>query len=144
MAYSRRDQRHLALDSNVLIAYLDREHPQHKSVRSLAPKRIALNPTVIHESYDALVFKLKWTPEETGQVLREVLAERNILFLSQTRETTRTGLRLAVTYRLGGRDALILANFLSSYISEMLTFDGALLEVGKVVHGRRQLKIRQP
>jgi len=144
MAHARRDQKYLALDSNVLIAYLDREHPQHDRVRSLAFKRVALNPTVVHETYHALVFKLKWRPEESGQVLREVLDDADILFLNQTRETTRIGLGLAERYALGGRDALILASFLDSSVSEMVSFDKSINVLGKVAHGRRELKIRPP
>ncbi|WP_455363514.1 type II toxin-antitoxin system VapC family toxin [[Eubacterium] cellulosolvens] len=144
MAHARRGQKYLALDSNVLIAYLDREHPQHDRVRLLAFKRVALNPTVVHETYHALVFKLKWTPEETGQVLREVLDDADILFLNQTRETTRIGLGLAERYALGGRDALILASFLDPSVSEMVSFDKPIIALGKVAHGRRELKIRPP
>lgn len=144
MAHTRRDQKYLALDSNVLIAYLDREHPQHDRVRSLALKRIALNPTVVHETYHALVHKLKWTPKETGQVLREILDDADILFLNQTRETTRTGLGLAEQYALGGRDALILASFLDPSVSEMVSFDKPIITLGKVAHGHRELKIRPP
>jgi len=144
MAYNRRDQRYLAIDSNILVAYLDRDHPQHQKVKSLASKRVALNPTVIHETYHALVFKLKWSPEEAALALREALDDRNNLFLNQTLDTTRTGLALAERYSLGGRDALILANYLSSSVSHLQTFDKALLALERVVYGRRELKIRSP
>jgi predicted nucleic acid-binding protein len=144
MAYNRRDQRYLAIDSNILVAYLDRDHPQHQRVKSLASKRVALNPTVIHETYHALVFKLKWPREEAGLALREVLDDRNNLFLNQTLDTTRTGLVLAERYSLGGRDALILANYMSSSVSRLQTFDKALLTLERVVYGRHELKIRSP
>lgn len=144
MAYNRRGQRYLAIDSNILVAYLDRGHPQHQRVKSLASKRVALNPTVIHETYHALVFKLKWSPVEAGLVLREALDDRNNLFLNQTLDTTRTGLALAERYSLGGRDALILANYMSSLVSHLQTFDKALLALERVVYGRHELKIRSP
>ena len=99
--------------TGLALAQLDRDHPQHGRVRSLASKRIALNPTVIHETFHALVFKLKWRPGQAGLVLREALDDRNNLFLNQTLDTTRTGLALAERYALGGRDALILACFLA-------------------------------
>jgi predicted nucleic acid-binding protein len=142
MAYARRDQRHLAVDSNVLVAYLDREHPQHRKVASLASRRVALNPTVVHETYHTLVFKMKWASDDASEVLTEILDETNILFLNQTKETTRIGLRFAERYALGGRDALILATFLNPSISEFETFDKELLRLGKVEHGRRKLIIR--
>ena len=74
---------------------MDRDHPQHERVKSLASKRVALNPTVIHEAYHALVFKLKWSPQQARPVLREALDDRSNLFLNQTLDTTRTGLALA-------------------------------------------------
>ena len=144
MAYARRNQRYLAIDSNILVAYLDRDHPQHEKVKSLALKPVALNPTVIHETYHALVFKLKWSPEQAGLVLRETLDDTNNLFLNQTRDTARTGLALAERYALGGRDALILANFLAPSVSYLQTFDKVLLALARVVYGRRELKIRAP
>jgi hypothetical protein len=56
---------------------------------------VALNSTLIHETYDAPVFKLKWEPAEVADVLSEVLDDTDILFLNQTGETTRTGIQLA-------------------------------------------------
>lgn len=144
MAYDGRDQKYLAIDSNVLVAYLDRDHPQHQKVKPLASKRVALNPTVIHETYHALVFKLKWSPEGARLALKEALDDRNNLFLNQTLDTTRTGLALAGRYSLGGRDSLMLANYTSPSVSYMLTFDKALLALERVVYGRRKLKIRAP
>ncbi len=91
-----------------------------------------------------MVFKLKWKPREVTQVLRAVLDDENVLFLNQTRVTARTGLRIGQTYGLGGRDALILANFLDPSVPEMLSFDKALIAVGKIADGRRELKIRKP
>jgi predicted nucleic acid-binding protein len=105
---------------------------------------VALNPTVIHETYHVLVFKLKWSREEVGLALREALDDRNNLFLNQTLDTTRTGLALAERFSLGGRDALILANYMSSSVSHLQTFDKALLALAKVVYGRHELKIRSP
>ncbi len=144
MAHARRDQEHLAIDSNALVAYFDKEHPQHNKVRSLAFRRLALNPTVVHEAYHALVFKLKWKAEEAGLALREAMEDDDNQFLNQTQETTKIGLSLAMRYGLGGRDALILANLLVGSVSEMLTFDQSILALGKVVYGRRELKLRRP
>ena len=73
MANSRRDQKHLGIDSSVLVAYLVQEHPDHSTVRSLANKTHAINPTVIHETYHTCVFKLRLDPEETVKVLLSYL-----------------------------------------------------------------------
>jgi predicted nucleic acid-binding protein len=71
MADSRRDQKHLGIDTNVLVAYLDRDHPQHGKTRKLKTRQIALNPTIIHEAYYTLVFKMRWTEDEASQVLKD-------------------------------------------------------------------------
>ena len=144
MANARRDQEHLAVDSNVLAAYLDREHPQHSKVTSLASRRVALNPTVVHETYHTLVFKMKWTSNDAADALTEILDDSRVLFLNQTKDTTKTGLKFAERYGLGGRDALILANFTNPYIAELVTFDKELIRLRRVEHGRRKLTIRPP
>jgi len=142
MAHSRRDQKYLAVDSNVLVAYLDGGHPQHKRVAPLASRRVAVNPTVIHETYHTLVFELKWFPDEAAHALVEILNDTDILFLNQTKDTTRTGVQLARQYGLGGRDALILANFLNPSVSEIVTLDRPLIQLRKIEYGNRRLKIR--
>jgi len=142
VANTSRDQKHLAVDSNVLAAYLDLGHPQHSKVTSLASRRVALNPTVVHETYHTLVFKMKWASNDAAEVLREMLDDNRILFLNQTKDTTKIGLKFAERYGLGGRDALILANFTNPSIAEFVTFDKELIRLRRVEHGRRKLTIR--
>jgi len=141
MAYARRDKKHLAIDSNVLVAYLDREHPQHNKVASLSSRRVASNPTVVHETYHTLVFKMKWASDDASEALMELLEDTSILFVNQTKDTTKIGLRFAERYALGGRDALILASFLNPSIAEFKTFDKELIRLRRVEHGRRKLII---
>ena len=141
MAYRGRDQKYLAVDSNVLVAYVDGEHPQHNKVRSLASRRVALNPTVVHETYHTLVFKMKWASAEAAEALTEMLDDTGVLFLNQTKDTTRIGLKFAERYVLGGRDALILASFVNPSVAEFQTFDKELIRLRRVEHGRRSLKI---
>jgi len=141
MADPRRDQTHLAIDSNVVVAYLDREHPQHSKVRSLATRKVALNPTVVHETYHTLVFKMKWASNDAAGVITEMLHDTHILFLNQTKETTGIGSKFAERYALGGRDALILASFVNPSIAEFETFDKELIRLRRVEHGLRKLMI---
>ena len=142
MAHARKDQKYRGIDSNVLVAYLDRGHPQHHKTARLASRRVALNPIVIHETYHTLVFKLKWTPEGASNVLIEILNDPDILFVNQTKETTRTGLQLAKQYALGGRDARILASFLNpSVLMKIVTLDNELIRLRKIEHGTKTLKI---
>jgi predicted nucleic acid-binding protein len=85
---------------------------------------------------------MKWASNDASEVLTELLDDTNILFLNQTKDTTRIGLRFAERYGLGGRDALILASFLNPSIAEFETFDRELIQLRKVEHGRRKLIIR--
>ena len=143
MANSRRDQKHLGIDSNVLVAYLVQEHPDHSRVRSLADKTHAVNPTIIHETYHTCTFKLKRSPEQTAKVLLSYT--KLALFLPITEKTTELGLKLALDHGLGGRDALILASYFSSrQVSRFVTLDESLLRIGQIKSGSKMLKISTP
>lgn len=72
----------------------------------------------------------------------ELLDDADILFLNQTKDSTRIGLRFAERYKMEGRDALILASFLNPSIMEFKTFDKELIRLRRVEHGRRNLTIR--
>jgi hypothetical protein len=84
---------------------------------------------------------MKWDRDEASKTLLEILDDGEVLFLNQTKETTRTGLRFAEQYAIGGRDALILASFMNPSVSEFRTFDKELIRLGKVERGRRRLSI---
>ncbi len=142
MAYSQGNKEYLGIDTNILIAYLDRDHPNHRQTEELRQKAIAVSPTIIHEAYHSLVFKMKWNPNEAKVTLEELMADRNNLFLNQTLQTTRVGLHLAVRYSLGGRDSLILANLMVSNILNMVTFDQDLINLESVSYRNKVLKIR--
>lgn len=142
MAYSQANKGYLGIDTNVLIAYLDRYHPNHRQTEKLRRKAIAISPTIIHEAYHSLVFKMKWDPNQAGVTLEELMTDRNNLFLNQTLQTTRVGLHLAVRYGLGGRDSLILANLMVSSILNMVTFDQDLINLGSVSYRNKVLKVR--
>lgn len=142
MAYNQRNKEYLGIDTNILVAYLDRDHPNHRQTERLQQSAIATSPTIIHEAYHSLVFKMKWDPEEAKVALEELMADKSNLFLNQTLQTARAGLFLAVKHGLGGRDALILANLLVSNILNMVTFDQALIKIGKVSYRNKVLRIR--
>jgi len=139
MADTRRDQKYLGIDTNVLVAYLDGDHPNHKETQNLTKRRIALNPTIIHEAYHTLVFKMKWTEDDASEVLKAAFLDEHNMFINQSMRTTTIGLDIATQYHLGGRDALIAANFLSGRVNECRTLDRELLDIGKIKYGRRSL-----
>ena len=144
MADSGRDQEHLGIDTSVLVAYLDNEHPLHRGTSWLSRKSAAFCPTVIHEAYHTLVFKMKWDKQEASEVLTEVITDENNAFVNQTVRTTKVGLHLAVGHSLGGRDSLILATYLSAGLKNFLTYDKALLSLRVASYGKNSLRIKHP
>lgn len=143
MAYNKGNQEYLGIDSNVLIAYLIPEHPDHASTKGLTRERHAVNPTVIHETFHTSVFKLKRKPRQT---LRTLLDYMDLaLCLPADARTVELGLNLAVKHSLGGRDALILSTYLlSKEVKSLVTMDKALLSLREVRFGKRILKISPP
>jgi predicted nucleic acid-binding protein len=130
----------LGIDSNVLVAYIVASHPDHKKVSHIRSKGHAVNPTVIHETYHTCVFKLKAEPADVTKLLLDYM--RRALFLDITYGTVTLGLKIARDHGIGGRDSLILASYLTSgHISKLVTLDKTLLDIGKVSHGGRNLKI---
>lgn len=105
---------------------------------------MAVNPTVILESYHALVYGQKFTRAEASNRLRLLLKHPYIRFLNQTRRTCLIGLDIATRYKLGGRDALILANYISGKILVMYTHDRELLSLQRVAWRSASLEIRDP
>ncbi|MCX6655721.1 MAG: PIN domain-containing protein [Candidatus Bathyarchaeota archaeon] len=122
------------------------EHPRVKDLLlNLSPeKAVAVNPTVIHESYHTLVYGQKFTRAEASNRLGLLLKHPYIHFLNQTRRTCLIGLDIATRYKLGGRDALILANYISGKILVMYTHDRELLSLQRVAWRSASLEIRDP
>ncbi len=127
----------IGLDTNILCYSLDPAYPEHRKLRSLLVNLsqenvAAINPTVLHETYHTLVFSQKWVPGEARRRLRMLLTHPYVEFFSQTKKTSTVALNLAVQYRLGGRDALVTACFLSNKVPVLYTHDHELLALRKV------------
>jgi len=145
MDNTKRNKKYLGIDTNVLVAFLDKEHPDNLKTEILVEyEYTAINPTIIHEAYHTLVYKQKWRSEDAKRVLSDYIDLDTAMFLEQTMSITKLGLRLGVKYELGGRDALILANFLLNSIEKMITFDKKMLGVGKVLMDEMELEILLP
>ena len=111
----------IGLDTNILCYALDPAYPEHDNVKdlltNLSPENtVALNPTILHETYHTLVFSLEWFPEEAAGRLSMLLKHPYIEFFNQTKKTRRIALNFSVKHNLGGRDALIIANFLANKV----------------------------
>jgi predicted nucleic acid-binding protein len=137
------------LDANILCYALDDAYPEHVALKSLLleltpENRIALNPTTIHEAYHTMVRSQKWSPEETADALLTIINMPNTEFFSQTKKTTTIALHVSVQYNLGGRDALIIANYLANQIPAFYTHDKGLLKHQKIVYKNTNLTIQDP
>ena len=122
----------IGLDTNILCYALDSAYPEHKTLSNLlielSPENtIAINPTVLHETYHVLVFFSEWLPQETAKKLSLLLKHPYIEFYNQTKKISQIALNLAAKHNIGGRDALIIANYLSNKIPTILTHDNELL-----------------
>ena len=127
----------VGLDTNVLCYALDPAYPEHRVLShllvELSPENmVALNPTVIHEAYHVMVFYLKWFPEEAARKLSMLLKHPYVSFLSQTKKTCNVALNLSVKHKLGGRDALIVSNFVVNKVPTVYTHDEELLKLQKL------------
>jgi predicted nucleic acid-binding protein len=127
----------IGLDTNILCYALDPAFPEHDNVKGLLSKMsaeniVALNPTILHETYHTLVFSLEWFPEEAAGRLSMLLKHPYVEFFNQTKKTTQIALNLSVKHNLGGRDAIIVANFLANKVPMIYTHDRELLKLQKL------------
>ena len=139
----------IGLDTNILCYALDPAYPEHGKVKDLLTTLspdwiIALNPTVLHETYHTLVFYLEWFPEEAAKRLTMLLKHPYIEFFNQTQKTTLIALNLSVKHNLCGRDALITANFLANKILIIYTHDKDLLKLQKITWKNTNLTFKDP
>jgi predicted nucleic acid-binding protein len=139
----------VGLDTNILAYAMDPAFGEHKRAalifkRSSSEFIIAINPTVIHETYHTLVFKQKWPRQDAGHKLLSLIRQKNVVFLNQTKSISRNALYLANKYDLGGRDSLILSNYLLNKVSEMYTHDGNILKLKKIKIEDRELLLIDP
>lgn len=139
----------IGLDTNILCYALDPAYPEHKKVKdlliNLSPEMIVtLNPTVLHETYHTLVYYLEWIPEEAAKRLTALLRHPFIEFFNQTKKTSLIALSLSVKYDLGGRDALIIANFLANKTPTLYTHDSQLLKLQQIRWKNNSLTLKDP
>jgi predicted nucleic acid-binding protein len=139
----------VGLDANIICYALDENYPENEKLGNLflnlSPEnKIALNPTTLHEAYHVLVYSQKWFPEDAAKELKLLLKHEYIEFFSQTRKNCIIALRLSVQYKLGGRDALIMANFIANKIPLMYTHDKELLKIQKITWKNSNLTFKDP
>jgi len=139
----------VGLDTNVLCYSLDPVYPEHERLKNLLFKlspdyRVAINPTILHETYHTLVFGQKWVSDEAGRRLRMLLKHPYVEFFNQTRKICNVALNLAVKHELGGRDALIIANFVANKVPTLCTHDQDFLALEKISWKNFHLVFKDP
>jgi predicted nucleic acid-binding protein len=139
----------VGLDTNILCYALDPAYPEHKFLSKLlldlSPENtIALNPTVLHETYHTLVFYLQWLPQEAAEKLSLLLKHPYIQFYNQTKQISQIALNIAAQNNLGGRDALIIANFIANKIPTVLTHDQELIATANISWKKFHVTFKDP
>jgi predicted nucleic acid-binding protein len=139
----------IGLDTNILCYALDTHYPEHEKVKNLlitlSPEnKVAINPTVLHETYHTLVFYSEWVAEEAARRLIALLRHPYIEFYNQTQKTSLIALNLSIKNNLDGRDALIIANNIANKILIFYTHDKALLKLQKINWKKAILTLRDP
>ncbi|MDP2899538.1 MAG: type II toxin-antitoxin system VapC family toxin [Candidatus Bathyarchaeota archaeon] len=139
----------IGLDANILIYALDPAFPEHGKLDGLLfdlspEKTVAVNPTVIHETYHTLVHFQNIVPSDAVKRLNLIMKHPYIEFYNQTKRICQIGLKLAEKYALGGRDSLILSNYLANKIPVMYTHDRAILKLKKVSWREGVIALRDP
>ena len=65
-------------------------------------------------------------------------------FFNQTKKHCSLALNLSVQHKLGGRDALIVANFLANKVPVMYTHDDELLKLKKIAWKNSHITFQDP
>ena len=139
----------VGLDANILCYALDDAYLEHEKTKQLllnlsSENRIAVNPTIIHETYHVLVYSQKWLPQDASNALKILLKNPYLEFFSQTKNISQIALSLSVHYNLGGRDGLIAANFLTNKLTIMYTHDKELVVLKKIKWKNSTLNFQDP
>ena len=134
------------VDSSILVYAMDPLTAEHDRAKRaiVALGDWALNPTVVHEVYHALVFKRGMLPQDAKSKLRVLVNDRRTKFLNITKTISLYSLDLASEFNLGGRDSLIVGCYLHSGMVSVLTHDSDLLHLGKVRFNGRQIAFTDP
>jgi len=139
----------VGLDANILCYALDDAYLEHEKTKQLllnlsSENRIAVNPTIIHETYHVLVYSQKWLPQDASNALKILLKNPYLEFFSQTKNISQIALSLSVHYNLGGRDGLIAANFLANRLTLMYTHEKELIVLKKIKWKNSTLNFQDP
>jgi len=136
----------IGVDSSILVFALDPDTKEHQDAVNAVKSalELALNPTVIHETYHTLVFKRKMQPKDAISKLRTLIKDGKTHCFNITKIISLYSLDLASEFNLGGRDSLIIGCFLRNNVDTLLTHDKELLNVSSLKFRGRELEFRDP
>lgn len=134
------------IDSSIIVYSMDPSVQEHvKAKRTiLSLEEWAINPTVIHEVYHALVYKRRMRPEDVKTKIRTLIQDRRTRFLNLNRTVSLYSLDLAVQYGIGGRDALITGCYMHYGIEKLLTHNNDLLKLKSINFKGRTIQFTDP
>jgi predicted nucleic acid-binding protein len=87
---------------------------------------------------------LEWLPEEAARKLSMLLRHPYVEFFNQTKKISSVAINLSVKHDLGGRDALIIANFLANKVPTIYTHDRELLKLRKISWRNNRVTFKDP
>ena len=117
------------IDTNILIYALHKDFPEHKESVSIFLEKIrkeqplAISSIVFMEAYNTLVYKVKKPANEVKKRLKAIILSSNVMVLEITAKSILFALELAEIRKLGGRDALIAANYIENSINKIISLD---------------------
>ena len=82
--------------------------------------------------------------EDASNRLLSLIRQRDVVFLNQTKSISRNAVYLGNKYELGGRDSLILANYLLNNIAQLYSHDRKLANLGKITMKDMELEVIDP
>lgn len=134
------------VDSSILVYAMDPMTAEHEKAKRafLSQESWALNPTVVHEAYHALVFRRGMLARDARSKLHVLVGDKRTKFLNITKTISLHSLDLASEFNMGGRDSLIVGCYLLGGMESVLTHDGDLLNLGKVRFRGRQIAFSDP
>ena len=136
----------IGIDSGILVYALDPDTDEHPEAMNaiMSTSDMAINPTVIHETYHTLVFKRKMQPKDANSKLRSVIKAKRAHCFNITKTVSLYSLDLASEFNLGGRDSLIIGCFLRNGVSDMLTHDKEMLNISNLNFRGRKIEFHDP
>jgi len=134
------------IDSSILVFALDPDIEEHPEAMNavMSTSDLAMNPTVIHETYHTLVFKRKMQPKDARSKLRTLIKEKKAHCFNITKTISLYSLDLASEFNLGGRDSLIIGCYLRNGVNIVLTHDKELLNISNLIFKGRKIEFRDP